>query len=261
VQLERLDPPGQPASVAQIVDAFGLWGRASKPSPRPRVLLNMVATADGRASLAGRSGPLSGPADRALFHGLRAAVDAILVGAGTVRAERYGRIIADAAQRQLRVERGFSAEPLACVVSTRMDLDAGIPLLAEPEARVLIVTPSSISLPPVTAHVDYVRAPRDGTLDLAVALRELAERFAVQTVLCEGGPYLAYQLIAEGLVSELFLTLTPLLAGGEPTDGQSAEGEALRILAGGELQPPVELELRSVLRGGSQLFLRYGVGT
>ncbi len=53
----------------------------------------MVSTADGRASIAGRSGPIGNRADRELFHGLRTAVDAVMAGAGTVRAERYGRIV------------------------------------------------------------------------------------------------------------------------------------------------------------------------
>ncbi len=89
---------------------------------RPYVVLNMVSTADGRATLDGRSGPISDPADRALFHALRTAVDAVMAGAATVRVERYGRIIPDASRRARRVERGLSAEPLACIVSGRLSL-------------------------------------------------------------------------------------------------------------------------------------------
>jgi riboflavin biosynthesis pyrimidine reductase len=255
VRLERLLPAGGRASVAEIVEELGLWERPSQPPLRPRVLLNMVATADGRATLGGRSGPLSGPADRALFHGLRAAVDAVLAGAGTVRAERYGRIIPDPARRALRRERGLSEEPLACIVSGRLELDADIPLLGEPDARVAILTASAAGLPATAAHVDYVRTRgEDGLLDLPAGLKALAERFAVSVLLCEGGPHLSCQLLADGLVDELFLTVSPKLAGGEP-----AGGEALRILAGGELQPPVELELLGALCEDSQLFLRYGV--
>ncbi len=253
--LDRLLPPGEAASVDDIVEELGLWERAGQPPTRPRVMLNMVSTADGRATLGGRSGPLSGRADRALFHGLRAAVDAVLMGAQTVRTERYGRIVASPAQRRLRVRRGLAEEPLACIVSGRLTLDADIPLLAEPAARVVILTASPASLPAVGAQVDYVRAPHDGLLDLRGALAELAERFAVQTLLCEGGPHLACQLLADGLVDELFLTLSPLLAGGE-----NAGEEALRILAGSALEPPMALDLAGVLRSESQLFLRYRVG-
>jgi len=137
-----------------------------------------------------------------------------------------------------------------------MALEQDIPLLEEPQARAVILTASAASLPTCAAHVDYVRAERDGRLDLPAAMAELRERFSLRSVLCEGGPHLACQLLAAGLIDELFLSLSPLLAGGEPSGG-----EALRILAGGELVPPVELELLSVLQSGSNLFLRYGVST
>jgi riboflavin biosynthesis pyrimidine reductase len=254
VSLQRLRPPGDAAGVAEIVEQLGLWRRVPPDAERPHVMLNMVSTVDGRATLGGRSGPISDRADRALFHALRTAVDAVLVGAGTVRTERYGRIIADADRRELRRRRGLSEEPLACIVSGRLALDEDIPLLLEPAARVVILTSSAASLPASTAHVDYIRTARDGLLDLRAGLIELRERFAVGAILCEGGPHLCCQLLAAGLVDELFLSVAPKLAGGEPSGG-----EALRILAGGELEPPVELELLGVLADGSALFLRYGV--
>jgi riboflavin-specific deaminase-like protein len=254
LRLKRLLPPGDDATVAEIVEHLGLWERPTKPPARPRVMLNMISTTDGRATLSGRSGPLSGPADRELFHGLRGAVDGVLVGAGTVRAERYGRIIPNASRRELRRARGLSEEPLACIVSGGLALEQSLPLLAEPSARVVILTASHASLPATPAHVEYVRAERDGRVDLAAALAELGERFAVRSLLCEGGPHLACELLAAGLLDELFLSLAPLLAGGE-----ASAGEALRILAGNDLQPPVKLELLDVLESGSSVFLHYRV--
>lgn len=253
LRLRRLLPPGEPASAAEVVEQLGLWRRSTAPPERQRVILNMVATADGRATLAGRSGPISGPADRELFHALRSAVDAVLVGAGTVRGERYGRIIPSAERRAMRRERGLADEPLACIVSARVDLDAEIPLLREPDARVAILTASDAGLPAARAQLQYVRTGEHGQLDLRAALSELRERFAIETVLCEGGPHLAYQLLALGLLDELFLTVSPTLAGGNPGD------YTLRIIAGDELDPPVRLELLGALLGDSQLLLRYGV--
>lgn len=253
LRLRPLLPPGEPLEIPAAVEHIGLWERPASPAERPRVLLNMIATVDGRATLGGRSGNISGPADRALFHALRLPVDAVLVGAGTVRSERYGGLVRDPADRELRVERGLPAEPLACVVSGRLALDEDVPLLRDPQARVVLVTASQASLPSHGASVEYVRAGR-GRLDLAAALRELGSRFAVQTLLCEGGPHLARQLVAEGLVDEVFLSVAPMLAGGEPSGG-----EALRILAGAELDPPAPLQLLGVLCSGSELFLRYGV--
>lgn len=253
-QLERLEPAGAPAPVAEVIEQWGLWQRPAGAGERPRVLLNMVCSLDGRATIGGRSAPLSAAADRELFHGLRSAVDAVLVGAGTVRTEHYGRIVADPEVRRLRRARGLSEEPLACIVSGHMALDARAGLLAEPSARVVVLSASSASLPATAAHVDYVRTTRAGVLDLAGAMRELRARFNVEMLLCEGGPHLATQLFAEALIDELFLTVSPKLAGGEP----SGE-EALGILAGSELEAPVELELLGAMRSSSQLFLRYRV--
>ena len=252
--LRRLLPGGDPATAAEIVEGLGLWERPAAAAGRPRVLLNMVSTVDGRATLDGRSAPLSSRADRDLFHGLRTAVDAVLVGAATVRMERYGRIIRDQSRRSLRRERGLAEEPLACVVSAHLALPPDLPLLAEPEARVVIVTPSAASLPATAARVDYVRAERAGCLDLRAALGELRERFGVEVLLCEGGPHLSAELLGAGLVDELFLSLAPTLAGGE-----AAGGAGLRILAGPELEPPRALELLGALEHGSHLFLRYAV--
>jgi riboflavin biosynthesis pyrimidine reductase len=253
--LRRLLPAAAPATAAEIVQDLGLWERPSGPPPaRPRMLLNMVSTADGHATLGGRSGPLSGPADRELFHALRAPVDAVLMGAGTVRAEHYGRLIGAEPTRRLRRERGLPEEPLACIVSASLDLDPATPLLADPDARLLVLTPSAGELPPTAAEVAYVRAERAGVLDLSAALAQLSERFDVRVLLCEGGPHLAGELLAAGLLDELFLSLSPLLTGAAP-----GGAEGLRITAGAELAPPAQLELLGALECDSHVFLRYGV--
>jgi riboflavin-specific deaminase-like protein len=252
--VRRLLPPGDRATVHEIVEGLALPDLGSRLARRPYVVLNMVSTVDGRATIDGRSGAISGHADRELFHGLRAAVDAVMVGAGTVRAERYGPIIREQSQRHLRRERGLSEEPLACIVSNRLSLLADVPLLAAAASRVAIVTASASSLPECAAHIDYVRTERDGSVDLAAALAELRERFGVRTLLCEGGPHLNSQLLAAGIVDELFLTLAPKLAGGE-----ARSGESLRILAGPALETVLELELLAALESESELFLRYGV--
>jgi riboflavin biosynthesis pyrimidine reductase len=252
--LKRLLPAGEPAGAAEIVERLISPKPPIAPTHRPYLMLNMVSTADGRASIGGRSGPIGNRADRELFHGLRSVADAVMAGAGTVRTERYGRIVPDEARRKARVARGLSAEPLACIVSGRLELPADLPLLAEPAAQVAILTPSAASLPEHAAHVDYIRPSHEGMLDLGAALAELRTRFAVRLLLCEGGPHLNAQLLAAGLVDELLLCVAPLLAGGDPV-----AGEALRILAGADLDPPVEMELIGALENDSHLFLRYAV--
>jgi riboflavin biosynthesis pyrimidine reductase len=254
-EFRRLVPVDGPATAAEIVDGLGLRDPGAAARERPYVMLNMVSTVDGHATLAGRSGPLGGRADRELFHELRAAVDAVAAGAGTIRTERYGRIIPQPARRRLRRERGLSEEPLACIVSDSLSLSPDIPLLADSSSRVVILTSSQARLPQTAAHVDYVREEREGRLDLASALGVLRGRFAVRTLLCEGGPHLNGRLLAAGLVDELFLSMSPKLVSGEAMQSDPA----LRILAGPELKPPVELELMGALQSDSYLFLRYGV--
>jgi riboflavin-specific deaminase-like protein len=254
VMLRRLLPAGEPATAQEIADQLELEAARHPPATRPHVMLNMISTADGRATIGGRSGPIGNRADRELFHALRTVVDAVMAGAGTVRTERYGRLVREEGPRRLRRERGRSEEPLACIVSGRLALPADLPLLADPRARVAIITASPASVTGAAARVEYVRAERHGTVDLRRALAELHERFAVRSLLCEGGPHLNSHLLAAGLVDELLLTLSPKLAGGDPSSGES-----LRIVAGPAFDAPIELELVGVLESGSQLFLRYGV--
>jgi riboflavin-specific deaminase-like protein len=263
LQLRRLLPPGVPASVERVVEELGLTELAQRMSPilardgrrRPYLALNMVSTADGRATLDGRSGPIGDAADRQLFHGLRSAVDAVMAGAGTVRVERYRRLVRDERARQIRRRRGLAAEPWACIVSGRLDLPADIPILSDPAARVAIVTSSAASLPPIEggAQIEYIRSRAQDRLDLPAAMAELRERFDVRSVLCEGGPHTNSQLLADGLVDELFLSLSPKLAGGD------LAAEALRIVSGPRIDPPLALQLVSAFEHRSHLFLRYRV--
>jgi 5-amino-6-(5-phosphoribosylamino)uracil reductase len=239
----------------QLIDELDLRERARAGArERPYIALNMISTADGRATLSGRSGAIGDDADKHLFLGLRTVVDGVMAGAGTVRAEGYRRLIRDPSARERRRERGLSAEPLACIVSGRLALDERVPLLADPDARVAIVTSSQASLPGgCHAQIEYVRAAREGQLDLVAAMRELRARWEVETLLCEGGPHLNAHLLAAGLVDELFLSLAPTLAGGD------AISESLRIVSGVDLQPPVAMELLSSNEYESHLFLRYKI--
>lgn len=286
VSLHSLAPPGPATGVGQLIERLDLAERAAAtPLERPYVALNMVSTADGRATLSGRSGTIGGEADTQLFHGLRTLVDAVMAGAGTVRAEGYHRLVRDPAAREARRERGLAEEPLACIVSGRLALGEEVPLLADPDARVAIVTASQASLPAACrAQIEYVRCvlAGGGRLDLAAALRELRERFGVRTLLCEGGPHLNAHLLAAGLVDELFLSLAPTLAGGDagrngtdcggrplrshPRIGQHRRcvspgfgSESLRIVSGLDLDPPVTMELVSAHEHSSHLFLRYRI--
>lgn len=234
--------------VGLVVEARGRKAQTPPPT-RPYVLLNMASTADGRASIDGRAGPIGDSADSALLHGLRTVADGLLVGAGTVRAEHYARVLRGEQDRQARRAHGLDAELATFIVSGSMRLSPEeVPLLAEPNAPVTVITPASQELAPCPAQPGHLRCERDGELDLALALRRIHEQHGVGTLLCEGGPHLAAQLIGAGLIDELFLSVAPKLAGGQ---------EQLRILAGAELDPPRQLELIALYEHDSSLFARY----
>ncbi len=247
----QLLPLGAPAEVDAGPLLDGMFADLTPPSGRPLTLVNFVASGDGRATIAGRSRGLADAGDRALFHGLRERVDAIMAGPATMEIERYGRMIAVPERRERRLAAGRSAEPLACLISRSGRIPTEIPLFAEPEARVVVFAPEAAgeALNDVAAQVRHVAlAPDD--LTPAEAMRRLRADFDVVSLLCEGGPRLFSSLLAGGLVDELFLTLAPLLAGG---------GDAPAITRGPSLAEPARLRLRWLLERESSLFARYAV--
>lgn len=246
-RFERLAPEGGKATARDLLATIRPGDRAL--DDRPFVLLNMVATVDGRATVGGRSGPIGGAGDRAMFWELRGLCDAVLIGTGTLRAERYGRLVRDPERRARRLEAGLVEDPLAIFFSRALDLPWDAPIFGVPEQRVVIACREDAPSPPATAApIELLRSPEP---TLAGALRTLRGSFGVRSVLCEGGPTLNRHLVSEGVLDELLLTLGPVL-GGDP----AAPG----LLTGPALPSLVELELEWVLRHGDELFLRYGVG-
>jgi riboflavin biosynthesis pyrimidine reductase len=210
-------------------------------SDRPHTIANFVMSADGRAAISGRSAPLSDEGDRRLFHALRERVDAVIVGTGTLRAERYGALIRDEEASRRRAERGLDPQPLACVVTRSGVLPLDIPLFSE--SRVLAFAPR-----PIDGVETVTLEPTE--LTLTAVLRRLRADHGVGSLLCEGGPTLFGSLIHEGLVDELFLTLAPKLAGG---------GTGPTISSGAELVEPAALRLRWVLERSGATFFRFVV--
>src|SRR3954452_20601907 len=118
--IRRLHP--EPGEVTPEEATSGLRLGDLAPPERPYLVLNMVETLDGRIAIGGRSGPIGDEADRELFHGLRTQADAVMVGAGPVRTERYGRIVRAPERRARREAEGLAADPLAIVVSASLNL-------------------------------------------------------------------------------------------------------------------------------------------
>jgi riboflavin-specific deaminase-like protein len=242
--VQLIYPERRPTSPEEMASGMRLAHLA--PPGKPYLGLNMVSSLDGKATIEWRTKGLSTELDRRLFHQLRTQVDAVMVGAGTVRGERYGRMTKSQELREKRIAEGLAPDPLAVIVSGRLDLPADLPILHEPEQRVVIATGSDASLPDMGEQLEYARVGDD----LPKLMAYLDETHGIRSVLCEGGPTLNSYLFAAGLVDELFLTLNPKAVGG---------AAALTIVAGRELVEPAELALVSLAEGDGDLFTRWRV--
>jgi riboflavin-specific deaminase-like protein len=239
--VRRLAPDPGPTSVTEQLDGYRPWDEP--PAGRPHLALNFAATLDGRASIDGRSGKIGSDTDTAMLVGLRQRFDAVMIGAGTMRVERYGRIITDPAQRELREQLGLPGDPLMVIIGG-LDLPWDASLFTDGGGRVLIFTTAEGDPPATATPVEVVREP-DGRVDLTVAMRHLREEHGVRALLCEGGPRLHSQLWAAGLADELFLTIAPKLVGAGTT------------ILEGALPEVAELDLAWLLQEESELFARY----
>jgi riboflavin-specific deaminase-like protein len=242
--MRRLLPDPGPTTVEEQVETLDFFSHPH--DDRPYVATNFAVTLDGMATIHGRSGRIGSETDTRMLVCLRTTVDAVMIGAGTMRAERYGRPLADPEKRSRRERRGLSQDPLMVIVSGRLDLPWDAPLFTDRHARVLIFTASDADPPDTDASVRLVR--HDGAVDVAAALTHLRAERGVRAVLCEGGPHLHAELIVAGLVDELFVTHAPKLAGGQGP-GMVADLP--------ELERPTELVW--LLEQDGELFARYRV--
>jgi riboflavin-specific deaminase-like protein len=245
-RVERLLPERGETTVADQVATLDLVPLA--PPDRPYLITNFALTLDGHATIAGRSGPIGTATDTALLVGLRTRVEAVMIGAGTMRAERYGRVIADPAKRERREREGLPADPLVVIVSGRLDLPWDAPLFTEGVGRCLICTSSEVDPPETPTAVEVLR--QEGGVDLRALLEHLRRELGVRALLCEGGPRLHGQLLDAGVVDELFVTHAPKLAGGA--------GPGL-VVGLSELERPLELAWLLADDTSGELFGRYRV--
>jgi riboflavin biosynthesis pyrimidine reductase len=243
--LEPLHPPGPPAPVAELLARVRPRERAG--DARPFTYVNMIATADGRAAIEGRTHTLGDEADLEMLLELRTLADAVLVGTGTLDAEGYDELVRAPDRRARRAAAGQAETPAAVLLARRGDLPWDARLFAAAGQPVLVYTGESVAPPAgVAAPVEVVVLDDPSPRAMLADLR----RRGVRALLCEGGPRLNRALLEAGVVDELFLTLAPLLTGDETEPA---------IVAGGRLAVPATLAVQWVLRHGDELFLRYAV--
>lgn len=244
LDLNRLRP-----GPCEVVDAASAY--ACPDGGQRHLRVNMVSSVDGAATLEGRVGTLTGPADQQLLVLLRALADVLIVGAGTIRAEGYGPLTVGVDLLPLREQAGQSAAPRLVVPTRSLDLDLGGAAFTEAVEPPLVVTTRRAPAERVRAaeSVAEVVVLGDDVVDLTAMVDLLAER-GVRRMLCEGGPALLAGLLAEDLVDELCLAVAPVVTCGAES----------RITAGPALAAPHHLGLAYVAEREDFLFLRYTRG-
>ena len=240
--VRRLLPEPADTTVAEQLAELDL--RELAHPDRPYLILNFATTLDGRAAISGRSGGIGSETDAEMLQRLRTRVDAVMIGAGTMRAERYGRMVSDPDFRGYRETIGLTGDPLGVIVSNRLELPWDAGLFTNGGGQIVVFTASEEEPPETATPVTVVRHPEGVELERALGWL-LAER-DIRSILCEGGPTLHGRLREGGLADELFLTIAPKIAG----------GEGPRILEGA--LPDVEgVELAWLLESEGELFARY----
>jgi len=248
VKILRLYPP--PArQVFAIYDDLDLPPTGNREDARPYVIINTVSSVDGRTAIGGKAAGLGSRIDRQMMRTLRSRADAVMIGAGTLRAERL----------TLGLDETGVPQPLAIIVTDTGDVALEEHLIVEDGQEVLILLSDAapkrvVERLPTLAPV--MRAPADSTggVDLETALRILKAERGVESLVVEGGPGLNHALISLNLVDELFLTVAPELLGG-------SANQTLTLLRGPTLpaRDRPTLDLMSIYLSGDELFLRYSL--
>ena len=215
----------------------------------------MAMTADGKITSAAREYPkFTSPHDRRTMDLLRAEADAILVGAGTIRADDPPLHVRDPEQQRRRAALGKPPGLLVVLVTASATVDPDSGFFSHPAAAGRIVATVEDAPP---ERLDRLRARAEvwlvgtGSVDLAELCRRLKDR-GVERLLVEGGGELNWGFVREDLVDEIFVTIAPALLGGR-TAPTWLEGEGLAMAH------RRALELVDVERHGNELYTRWRV--
>jgi 5-amino-6-(5-phosphoribosylamino)uracil reductase len=214
---------------------------------RPYVLLSAAMSADGYLDDASPERlVLSGPEDLGRVDELRAGCDAILVGAGTVRADNPQLLVRDPARRNRRAQAGLPPSPdkVTVTASGRLDPRARF-FAADGTGKVVYVAgpaagPASANLAGAATVIGLAAGAA-----LSDVLSDLAAR-GVRRLLIEGGSHVLGEALASGLADEFLLAVAPVFV---------ADPAAPRLLAG--FPPPARMRLAGLQQAGDVVVLRY----
>ena len=210
--VRRLLPDAGETTVAEQLDGLDL--RPLAHPDRPYLVLNFATTLDGRAAISGKSGAIGSDTDTETLQRLRTRVDAVMIGAGTMRAERYGRIVSDPEFRAYRESTGLTHDPLAVIVSNRLELPWDARLFTDGGGEVRRVHRLR-GRAAGDGHPGQLRERTPAASSSDRALHWLRHRARDPLGALRGRPDAPRAPREGGLADELFLTIAPKIAGGE----------------------------------------------
>ncbi|MBI4320640.1 MAG: dihydrofolate reductase family protein [Chloroflexi bacterium] len=231
----------------------GLYDELEFPEPppgRPYVAMNMVSTIDGKVTIGGRSFPVGSAVDHGLMRKIRAAVDMVIVGAGTLRNEDVNFSL-PAALQERRLLRGLGPHPLAAVISASAELPLQRKFFQSADFESIVFTSERADRARIRALESYARVIVVGQkdVDLNRLMSILVDDLGVKRLLVEGGPTLNFSFVDAGYADELFWTVAPKIVG----------GRELTMVEGKGLDPGrvAKLKLLSAFAYNEELYLRY----
>ena len=247
---------------AELVDLYGGPFRLDAPS----VVANFVSSLDGVVSIPSETQSSSiigdrSEADRFVMGVLRACADVVLVGSGTLQgspmslwnAERVFPPAADAFA-ELRAGLDVAPGPQLAVLTASGSIDVAHPALEE-GALVLTTKCGEAALRGrLPGATEVVALEGDQEVDVRSAV-ELLRDVGHGRILSEAGPTVLGSLLAADVLDELFLTISPLVAGRSPSERRLGLVEGRAFLP----ETRVSGRLTGVRRSGAHLFLRYRI--
>jgi 2,5-diamino-6-(ribosylamino)-4(3H)-pyrimidinone 5'-phosphate reductase len=248
-KLVRIFP--EPAANLSVDEVYADLNLPAGSPARPYTVINAIGTLDGRGAVGGKSTPIGSEVDHRLMRNIRSNVDAVLVGAGTLRSEDLTLSVDEPLVRRRR-ERGLSKQPLSIILTRSGDIPTDRKIFRTGGDSSALVLVGSYSSPRDLARLSELGTVRMGSANNVMEPEEilliLAEEFGVRRLLLEGGPSVNHSFLEARLVDELFLTLAPKIVGVGPNS-----------LAKGALLPQdvTAPSLVSVYLYDSEVFLRY----
>jgi riboflavin biosynthesis pyrimidine reductase len=247
-----------------LPEALQVWYGGSIRFPRPRLVANFVASIDGVVAISGLTQSnkvisAGSEADRFVMGLLRAFADVVLIGSGTLHGSpgtlwtaRHAYPPGGRAFEELRQRHGQPAAPQLAVMTGSGAIDVSHPAI---QAGAVVLTTqrgASALRKRLPDSCDLVVLPGAHRVDPPSAVKSLTRR-GHRLILSEAGPHVFGALLTAGLVDELFLTQSPMLA------GRSAHSPRPGLVEGTELLPDTRRpgRLASARRHGDHLLLRY----